>query len=543
MEWIQTFVGGRTRGGAQYQPAASDESSEDPIDFQMAMAPPAHTSTPYAPHDHDSPPRDMELTGPLPSPSPRRPTRPAPPIPSRPPVGNAAGAMPTPGTPAGNAPAQSPSAATSMRQPSGTVPGGNATSTAPPANAITSGRQGGADNSAHSTATSNGTVRVAARDSQQHAQARQRQAMDVWSSIPPDLQQMIMRQSNTATHQLPASTAVAATQPQQSAGQLPSSQTRQAQATPAAPRQLSQPAGPPQRSHPVGAPQLTQPAVPLQQSQPAVPPQLSQPAASHQLTQPTMPHQQSQPAAPPQLSQPVAQPRLTQPQGPPTSVYNYPPPVSQPLVAAQPTYGVHRPVTQPQLWSQQTTIPQSGQFSQLPQTLQQPLAQSTGVHPPPGATYPLAPAPLAGTVSPLSASFGAQNRQITPLVVQPNFDKLGIFSDEPLENWEGFIERWEIDMLPFGLTETLLAYYLPKQFRGSAYRKYIEFARTGHPAIHHYPSLKWELNRMFSRYTPMTGRSLFTMTQGRRSVGVFYDELVTAGMSAYAGMPAEYKIS
>lgn len=142
---------------------------------------------------------------------------------------------------------------------------------------------------------------------------------------------------------------------------------------------------------------------------------------------------------------------------------------------------------------------------------------------------------------PLTASVNNKDQKASGTIILPNFDVKETFADEPTESWEGFIERWEIGMMTFGLDELQLAQCLPKSLKGSAYQTYIGLVKAGSPAIRDYAKLKSELSSAFLRHKPMKGRSLFTLSQGKKSVGTFYDEVVTAGKSAYADMPADYK--
>ena len=144
------------------------------------------------------------------------------------------------------------------------------------------------------------------------------------------------------------------------------------------------------------------------------------------------------------------------------------------------------------------------------------------------------------TALPLTASSSSHNGGIGPVIL-PNFDTQDTFADEPTESWEGFIEKWEINMMTFGLNELQLAQCLPKSLKGSAYQTYIGLVKEASPAISHYPSLKEELTKAFLRHKPMKGRSLWTLSQGKKSVGAFYDEVVTAGKSAYPSMSAAHK--
>ena len=46
---------------------------------------------------------------------------------------------------------------------------------------------------------------------------------------------------------------------------------------------------------------------------------------------------------------------------------------------------------------------------------------------------------------------------------------------------------------------------------------------------------------MFTRNKLLKGRSLWSLSQGKRSVGTYYDEIVTLGRSVYSDMPDQYK--
>lgn len=80
-----------------------------------------------------------------------------------------------------------------------------------------------------------------------------------------------------------------------------------------------------------------------------------------------------------------------------------------------------------------------------------------------------------------------------------------------------------------------LAKCLPKSLEGSSYQIYIGLANAVIQRLV-LIVLKTELGRSFPRHKPMKWRSLFTLTKAKKSVGAFYDEVVTAGKSAYADM-------
>jgi len=46
---------------------------------------------------------------------------------------------------------------------------------------------------------------------------------------------------------------------------------------------------------------------------------------------------------------------------------------------------------------------------------------------------------------------------------------------------------------------------------------------------------------MFQKSNPLLGKSLWKLSQGKRTVGEFFTEVVSQGQSAFMDMPEEYR--
>ena len=136
----------------------------------------------------------------------------------------------------------------------------------------------------------------------------------------------------------------------------------------------------------------------------------------------------------------------------------------------------------------------------------------------------------------------SMNTTVRPqMMVFPDTSKLPSFSDDPKESWEAFIEEWEHLTRKYCWDNFQQAMCLPESLKGGARQDFFALIRQRPECKDDYKKLKWELTRKFTRNKPLKGRSLWSLSQGKRSVGSYYDEIVTLGRSVYSDMPDQYK--
>ena len=116
-------------------------------------------------------------------------------------------------------------------------------------------------------------------------------------------------------------------------------------------------------------------------------------------------------------------------------------------------------------------------------------------------------------------------------MVFPDTSKLPSFSDDPKESWEAFVEEWEHQQ----------AMCLPESLKGGTRHEFFALIRQKPECEDDYRKLKWESTRKFTGNKPMKGRNLWSLSQSRRSVGSYHDDIVTLGRSVYSDMPDQYK--
>ena len=126
-------------------------------------------------------------------------------------------------------------------------------------------------------------------------------------------------------------------------------------------------------------------------------------------------------------------------------------------------------------------------------------------------------------------------------IVLPNFHDMDNFSNGPGESWDSFIERWEIKIRPYRFSSEQLALTLPDRFTGAAYAKYKRVVRANPSLMIDYVQLRAELNKLFTVHTNLQGRGLYSIQQGRRTVGEYYAELSSLADTAYGNVPEAYR--
>ena len=106
-------------------------------------------------------------------------------------------------------------------------------------------------------------------------------------------------------------------------------------------------------------------------------------------------------------------------------------------------------------------------------------------------------------------------------MVFPDTSKLPSFSDDPKESWEAFVEEWEHLTRKYCWDNFQQAMCLPESLKGGARHDFFALIRQKPECKDDYRKLKWESTRKFTRNKPLKGRSLWSMSQGRRSVGSY----------------------
>ena len=96
-------------------------------------------------------------------------------------------------------------------------------------------------------------------------------------------------------------------------------------------------------------------------------------------------------------------------------------------------------------------------------------------------------------------------------MVFPDTSKLPSFSDDPKESWEAFVEEWEHQQ----------AMCLPELLKGGTRHDFFALIRQKPECKDDYRKLKWESTRRFTGNKPLKGRNLWSLSQGRRSVGSY----------------------
>ena len=80
-------------------------------------------------------------------------------------------------------------------------------------------------------------------------------------------------------------------------------------------------------------------------------------------------------------------------------------------------------------------------------------------------------------------------------------------------------------MRPYNFSNQQLALSLPKSLKYTEYTKYKKLIKANPLVVSDYSTLKSGLDRIFNAHVNIQGRGLYTMQQGKRSVGEFYTEL------------------
>ena len=194
--------------------------------------------------------------------------------------------------------------------------------------------------------------------------------------------------------------------------------------------------------------------------------------------------------------------------------------------AAVPSTGVPQ-VPLPQVGTSPVVMPQTG----IP-----PVAMTQ-------QNIPMAPAFQPG-VSPQVMHPVNQQAYQTPSMaptILPDFKSMDDFANGPGESWDNFIEKWEIKMRPYKFPSDQLALALPDRFRGSAYTKYKRLIKERQECLTNYYILRQELDKIFRAHINLQGRGLYTIQQGRRTVGEYYSEIAALADTAYNDVPEEYR--
>ena len=95
-------------------------------------------------------------------------------------------------------------------------------------------------------------------------------------------------------------------------------------------------------------------------------------------------------------------------------------------------------------------------------------------------------------------------------------------------------------MRPYNFSNQQLALSLPKSLKYTAYTKYKKLIKANPLVVSDYSTLKSGLDRIFNAHVNIQGRGLYTMQQGKRSVGEFYTELSAVADTAYSHIPELY---
>ena len=93
----------------------------------------------------------------------------------------------------------------------------------------------------------------------------------------------------------------------------------------------------------------------------------------------------------------------------------------------------------------------------------------------------------------------------------PDISKLPSFSDDSKESWEAFVEEWEHQQ----------AMCLPESLKGGARHDFFAMIHQKPECKDDYRKLKWESTRKFTGNKQLKGRNLWSLSQGRRSVGSY----------------------
>ena len=126
-------------------------------------------------------------------------------------------------------------------------------------------------------------------------------------------------------------------------------------------------------------------------------------------------------------------------------------------------------------------------------------------------------------------------------IILPDFSGIGSFSNRPNESWDNFIDQWEVQMRPYNFSSQQLALSLPKSLKDTAYTKYKKLIKATPLVVNDYSLLRPGLDRIFNAHVNIQGRGLYTMQQGKRSVGEFYTELSAVADTAYSHIPELYR--
>lgn len=128
------------------------------------------------------------------------------------------------------------------------------------------------------------------------------------------------------------------------------------------------------------------------------------------------------------------------------------------------------------------------------------------------------------------------NTSLPPLA---NYGAIENFAGKPSESWESYIELWEVKTLKYGLDNRQRALALPDKLVDFAFRMYSDIVKEQPGLASDYMLLKDELTKVFGKHK--SSKQLWSVTQGRKSIGDFYNEIVTSGKSVYADMPDQYR--
>ena len=356
------------------------------------------------------------------------------------------------------------------------------------------------------------------KESIEHEEA---QVVRFWESLPPQMRDMLINRQRQVVDFNPTPTRDPRTPLQparlfEHAG--PSSNNPFGDPVLTLPRNTNQPDSQPPEIPPTTVtrnPLRPAPAVPTSQTLVDAPPP-SQPSTTN-----------PQPSQPPQLTSVAnSQPRPS----PAPRPAQFIPPLQQATAvtssAPYPPQPPYAPVYFPPSYMGNPSYVAPPGFSyppQLPMTQQPPLLDPTQA-----VSRSFLPGPA-------SASCSSKN--------PPNFSQMEKFANLPHDSWDNFIERWELLIKPYKLSNEELAHYMPNMFTGAAFAKYKTVVREQPHAANNYSLLRPALDKIFRAHVNLQGRGLYTMSQGKRSVGVYYADLSAVADTAYSDIPDKYRDS
>lgn len=147
--------------------------------------------------------------------------------------------------------------------------------------------------------------------------------------------------------------------------------------------------------------------------------------------------------------------------------------------------------------------------------------------------------PNTSVMTPQTMNTTARDRQV--VMFQPDAKNLPTFADDPKESWEAFLEEWLHMTRKYCWDDYQKAQWLPDSLRGGARQQYFRLVKATPGCQDQFSLLERELTKLFVRHKPLKGRSLWTLAQGKKTVGSYFDEVVTLGKSVYSEIPDQYK--